>query len=78
MGLPVVANSSGGTSEQVEHSVNGFIVSNEDPRDMAKRVEFLLKRPRTREVYGEAARRKVRTAFSMKAMVERYLRLFEC
>ena len=76
MGLPVVANASGGTAEQVRDGVNGFLVSDDDPADMARRVEFLLRHPKKRAVFGEAARRIAREEFSMQGMVSDYLNLF--
>jgi glycosyltransferase involved in cell wall biosynthesis len=75
LGLPVVANSDGGTAEQVEHQLNGFLVSGEDPRDMAERVRFLLTNPATARQFGEAGRGIARDRFSMAQMAQRYASL---
>ena len=75
LGLPIVANPAGGTAEQVEHGVNGFLVSDKDPRDMAHRVRTLLTNPETRRVFGEKSRSIAGERFSMERMVERYLTL---
>jgi glycosyltransferase involved in cell wall biosynthesis len=75
MGLPVVANDSGGTAEQVIHGVTGYLAGT--PRDMANRVRELLRNPRKRARMGDAARAHVAANFSMPAMRHSYEKLFE-
>jgi len=75
MGLPVVANPNGGTAEQICHGVNGFLVSDRDPSDMAAHVELLLTDPTRAAAFGEASREVARRKFSMERMVEQYLRI---
>jgi len=75
-GVPVVTNDSGGTTEQVVHGVNGFIVSPDDPREMASAVETLLRNPAARDAFGAAARQHVERAFSMEQMIAWYLEAF--
>ena len=77
LGLPVVANANGGTAEQVEHGVNGFLVSDDNPGDMARRVRMLLDAPQLRRCFGEAGRRIVGQRFSMDRMARQYATLFE-
>jgi glycosyltransferase involved in cell wall biosynthesis len=72
-GVPVVANDSGGTAEQVLHGINGFIVPTGDPTDLASAVEILLRDPAKREAFGAAARRHVEHAFPMARMVSAYV-----
>jgi glycosyltransferase involved in cell wall biosynthesis len=76
MGLPVVANPSGGTAEQIEDGVNGYLISDQEPGEMAERVESLLRHPELREQLGVAGTRIAREKFSMRLMVDRYLQLF--
>jgi glycosyltransferase involved in cell wall biosynthesis len=75
VGLPIVANPNGGTPEQIEHGVNGYLVSDDDPRDMAHRVRILLTNRDMRQRFGEASRRIAREKFSMEKMVDKYLAL---
>jgi glycosyltransferase involved in cell wall biosynthesis len=72
VGLPILANPAGGTVEQVEHGSNGFLVSNQDPRETAHRIRTLLTNPKMRQRFGEASRKIARERFSMETMVERY------
>jgi glycosyltransferase involved in cell wall biosynthesis len=75
-GVPVVANDSGGTAEQVLHGTNGFIVSPDDPHGAASAVETLLRDPAMREAFGAAARRHVERAFPMDSMLAGYVEAF--
>jgi glycosyltransferase involved in cell wall biosynthesis len=77
MGLPVVANCNGGTAEQVEHGVNGFLVSDEDPSEMARHVCALLKDQDKCLEFGNAGRRIAKDRFSMARMAQQYNELFQ-
>jgi glycosyltransferase involved in cell wall biosynthesis len=74
MGLPVVANDSGGTSDQVIEGVTGHLANT--PEEMARRVRDLLRNPRRRQRMGAAAREHALTNFSIPQMVQGYRRLF--
>jgi glycosyltransferase involved in cell wall biosynthesis len=76
-GLPVVANDSGGTSEQVLQGITGFIVPDGDPHAMALAVEAVLRNPDLRDAMGVAARDHAEKAFPMERMVSQYLEMFE-
>jgi len=73
MGLPIIANRSGGVAEQVEDGVNGYLVAS--PAEMADRAIALLKNKRLRERMGKASRAIARKRFSMEKMVEAYQEL---
>lgn len=68
MRLPVVANPSGGTAEQIKNGVNGFLV--EDSKTMAARVAALLLDARRARKMGNAGYDLVRKKFSVSRMVE--------
>jgi glycosyltransferase involved in cell wall biosynthesis len=75
-GVPVVANDSGGTSEQVIDGINGFVVSPDDPREMARAVETLLRDPAMHDAFGAAARFHVEREFPMERMIAGYVEAF--
>jgi glycosyltransferase involved in cell wall biosynthesis len=77
LGLPVVAARHGGTVEQVEDGVNGFLVSENHPGQMAHRVRSLLTNPTMLRRFGEASRRIAKEKFSMEVMVEHYVSLLK-
>ncbi len=74
-GLPIITNRSGGTDEQVEDGVNGFLVSGENPSEMAESVELLLRNPKLLDAFGRASKRFAAEKFSMDKMAEAYARL---
>jgi glycosyltransferase involved in cell wall biosynthesis len=74
-GLPVVANDDGGTAEQVEDGRTGFLVPGDDPKDVAERLEKLLRDPGLARRLGDAGREKVLLRHSMANMVENYVKL---
>ena len=75
LGLPLVTARDGGMVEQVEDGVNGFLVSENEPREMAHRVRTLLTNPDMRRRFGQASKRIANETFSMERMVERYATL---
>ncbi|MDR3415895.1 MAG: glycosyltransferase [Nevskia sp.] len=76
-GLPVVANPDGGTAEQVEHGVNGFLVA--DPgcperyaEELAEALAQLLTCPALAQGFGAAGRERVLSRFSIDRMAQSY------
>jgi len=61
---PVIGTCIGGTVEQIEDGVTGFLVEPNNPADMARAMERLFKDPALRQRMGQAGR-------------DRFLRLFE-
>lgn len=76
-GKPVVATKVGGMSELVIDQENGFLVAHNSPQDLADKLICLLKDPRLRARMGAAGKKRIATAFSLEAMVKRYLALYE-
>jgi len=75
LGLPVVTNRSGGTIEQIQDGMNGFLV--DDPGEMAEKVELLLRDYRRREAFARASRKVIAERFSIDQMVARCCRLLD-
>jgi glycosyltransferase involved in cell wall biosynthesis len=75
MRLPVIANSSGGTAEQVLDGSTGYLA--DSPDIMAKRVQELLANPRLARAMGEAGYRVVRNHFSMSKMTKAFQRILQ-
>jgi glycosyltransferase involved in cell wall biosynthesis len=74
-GLPVVATDAGGMPEQVEDGVTGRLVGREDEGALAEALLQLAEDPPRRRSMGEAGRKRVKTRFSMAAMIECYARV---
>jgi glycosyltransferase involved in cell wall biosynthesis len=73
MGLPIVANASGGVAEQIEDGINGFLVSS--PMEMADRIVMLQKNKRLYKKFATAGRNFALTRFSIERMVNAYTQL---
>ncbi|MBU0492657.1 MAG: glycosyltransferase family 4 protein [Chloroflexi bacterium] len=76
-GLPVVATAVGGTPEVVEDGVNGLLVPPGDVAALSVALGRLMGDPALARQLGHAARQTVVAGYSVEAMVERYLALYE-
>jgi len=67
LGRPVVGTATGGTVEQIEDGVTGFLVPPDDPQAMAAAVERLLENPGLAAQMGEAGRKRCSSLFGFDA-----------
>lgn len=75
--LPVVGTRVGGTPELVEEGETGRMVPSADPVGMAEAIwSYFIDRDRSSRD-GRAGRKKVEAKFSMKAMVDGYLAVYD-
>ena len=75
-GLPVVATDSGGNRELVEDGVTGFLVASGDAAGFARRLEE-LRGSAGRAAMGAAGRTRLLRDFSLAAMVDAYVRIYD-
>jgi sugar transferase (PEP-CTERM/EpsH1 system associated) len=76
-GLPVVATRVGGNVELIDETQSGALV---EPGDVAALKEAILKyyvRPELLEEHGKYARNKIEARFSMSAMIENYMNIYD-
>jgi glycosyltransferase involved in cell wall biosynthesis len=76
-GVPVVATNYGGAIDQIEDGKEGFLVSNDNPYEMAQKIYRLLASPNLAKRIGLAAKETVAKRFSSLQMVRSYLDLFD-
>ncbi len=76
-GLPVVATRVGGNPELVEHGVNGFLVPSGDSDAMAEALYRYCADEKLRRRHAAASRRRALDEFSIDAMVDRYVALYD-
>ena len=71
MGKPIVSSEVGGTREQVEHGVTGFLYK---PGDVEQLVSYLkiLSDPVRGAAMGQRARQEARDRFALEKMVSEY------
>lgn len=76
-GLPMVATDVGGNPELVCEGATGTLVPPADPERMAEALRGYLADPERRQLYGRAARAEIERRFSMEAMVNGYLQVYD-
>lgn len=65
-GIPVIASSEGAIPEMVEDGANGFLVSRNDPRLLADKMQLLIQNPALRMEFGRAGQRKYERYYTLK------------
>lgn len=76
MARPIIGTRITGITDVVLHEQTGLLVEREDPGAIALAVLSLLRRPEAAVRMGQAARERVREAFSWKHCVEAYEKLW--
>jgi glycosyltransferase involved in cell wall biosynthesis len=74
--VPLVGAKAGGIPEIVHDGVNGFLIEPGDKSAIVKSVLTLLYDPEMRTSFGEAGRKIIESSFSIDAMVDGYLRVY--
>lgn len=77
VGLPVIATDCNGVKDQIQHGINGFLVSPEDPEDMVQSVLKIARDPDLAREMGVRAQEMVQLRFSMQSMAEAYTSIFK-
>lgn len=70
MEVPIVVTDVGGTSELVDHGVNGILVQPEDPIGMTAAIAQVLQNPELALRLSQASRRKIAENFSHRRSAE--------
>jgi glycosyltransferase involved in cell wall biosynthesis len=76
VGLPAVANDSGGTREQLIHGVTGLLLEDRCPAAVAAALVRVLQDREVARTLGREGRGHVLRSFSMRDMARSYARLF--
>ena len=75
-GKPVVATNVGGNPEVVKDGVTGYLVPQENPNELAKKIIHLLRNPKLAERMGNAGRTLVEKEYSYERMAEETRQLY--
>ena len=75
-GLPIIATNTGGTKELVKDGENGFIIKMKDAKDIADKIETLIKDENLRREMGENSRKKAEI-LSWENVAKNYYKLYE-
>lgn len=77
MALPVIGTAIGGTGEQIENGVTGYLVPPGDPQSMADAMTKLLASPETRRRFGSAGRERFLAQFEFENFYRTITALYE-
>ena len=74
---PIVASNVGWAPEVIEEGLEGFLVHPKSHKAYAQRIVELLENSRLQEAFGNAARKKVVSKFSMETVAKQSLAFYE-
>jgi glycosyltransferase involved in cell wall biosynthesis len=77
LGKPVVATSGGGTNEIIENNKTGILVEPSNSKELAEKVNQLLDDNTLRRDMGNAGKERIKKLFSIEAMLNEYISLYE-
>ncbi|MEZ4387947.1 MAG: glycosyltransferase family 4 protein [Candidatus Krumholzibacteriia bacterium] len=77
LGLPTLASDVGGLAEVLRHGETGWLVPPNDPPAVADALATLAADPSLRQRLGEAAAREQRARYTLSAMGEQYLAVYD-
>jgi glycosyltransferase involved in cell wall biosynthesis len=75
--VPLIGARAGGIPEIVRDWVNGFLIDPCDKTAIAQSVLTLLQDPGMRRRFGQAGRKIAESSFSIRSMVDGYLRIYD-
>jgi len=74
--IPIIGARAGGIPEIVHDGINGYLIDPGDTAAIVSTVLTLLEDPEKRRLFGRAGRRIVESSFSIDAMVDGYMRIY--
>ncbi|MEK7567316.1 MAG: glycosyltransferase [Patescibacteria group bacterium] len=75
-GIPVIASNVGGIPEIIDDRENGILIEPKNINGIASAIEYLIKNPEIRKIYGEKLQEKVKTQFSKELMLKKTIELY--
>jgi len=74
-GTPVIGTNVGGIPYIIKNCVNGFLVEQKNPKQLAEKIVTLLKDEGSRRKIGKAGRKFVEENFSWETIAEKYIEI---
>lgn len=75
-GLPIISTDRGAITESVRDGENGFIVSAENPTELAERISYFCDSPEDAQKMGKSSRQRYESDFTSERMAGRYRQIF--
>lgn len=77
LGKPVIVTEGGGTNELVIHNETGFLVAQQNPKDLSNRIIELIDNQEIRDRMGASARKRIEDDFGISKMVQSYQSIYD-
>jgi glycosyltransferase involved in cell wall biosynthesis len=77
MGKPLITTNVAGCREAVVHNINGFLVEPRNIKDLAERLEILIRDKNLRENFGKASKQKMQAEFNEEKVVDETLKIYQ-
>lgn len=74
---PVIATDGGGTNELVIDNKTGFLVEQQNVKQLVDKIEYLLENSKTASDFGENGKARIEKYFSINAMIEKTIELYK-
>ena len=75
-GLPIISTPNAGIPDVIDDDVNGFLIPNNSPNEIAKKIIFLLNDPNMCHKMGISGREKIKNEFTWDIFVKKLSSLF--
>jgi glycosyltransferase involved in cell wall biosynthesis len=75
-GVPVIGTTVGGVPEIIHNNVNGYIVEPKEPVELAKRITWLIEKPKKRDKFIKNGLESVREKFDLDDRMENLLGVY--
>jgi glycosyltransferase involved in cell wall biosynthesis len=76
LGKPVIANDAGGTNEIVKHEVNGYLITNESPDEIAEIINQLINNTEKKIKMGLEGKKLINESFTIDRMGRELERIY--
>lgn len=77
IGLPIISTNTGGVNEQVFNNINGFVIKNNDPKGLSKKILFFYDKREKIEYMGRESYNIFANKFDEKKMINSYSNLLK-
>jgi len=76
-GVALVGFNTGGIPDMITPQKTGLLAEKGDARDLARKIEYLITRPKERQQMGENARRMVEEKYTLQVQARNYLKIYQ-
>ncbi len=76
-GLPIISSKVGGFNEVIKDGKNGYLVTNEDYKELTRKIEILISDKNKLKNFGAYSRKLAETEYSWEIIIKKYIQLYK-